>query len=777
MTIAQTEIVDILYKKLQGVSKTDLSTAKSPANEGNASPQLSPGSTIWQQDYLIPAVTTLPTSNSSVVTVYRQSLSSTAQAIALSESKSQETWATNLTNWIPPQYGAGYQLKLYAGPPGSSTPENFTNLPVGGSGNNDSWYFDYSAGIVNFADTNVPTAVANVANVVYVEGARYTGQTGITSFVGTTAFANITVSNSATVGGITTITSSAQNTGINTGALQVTQGGAYIAGNLYVGGNINLSQANVAVFYGNSGVFYGNTAGDGALYAGIVSGYLAEPLATIQSTANQNNYAGILNGQNINSGSQASTDIFLSPNNGTYNDTYVDLGVASSTYNYPGFGIIKPNDAYLYNQGNATTGGGNLILGTGAVNDIVFVVQGLNANNEVMRITSANVVAIKSTIAATSTTSGALTIAGGAGISGNLYVGSNVNIAGTETVGNIVTTNGLFWANGVNALAPSYGNTQVAAYLLTNTGNISSGNIAVTGNAVITGTETVGNLITTSGVFWANGVSFAPVTYSNANVATYLPTYSGNLYPGNVTSTFYGSIHTDYILTNTTGVVSMAINSALGLPTGGNSARPSSPQAGQFRYNSDISTIEFYNGAGWVNLSSAITGQDFYGDGASTQFTLNSATTATGILVSINGVVQQPGVAYTVSGNQIIFTEIPQVTDLIDVRFLASAVTNNFNDVVVNASLIPVSTANIILDSFDATLYRSAKYTISGTTHMAEVQILQNSGVVLLNAYGVLNTDSNTINYYANINGSTVNLLAQGTTSSNVRIQSTYFTI
>ena len=107
MTISQTQIVDILYKKLSGVSKTDTSTAKGPANESNASPQLSPGSTIWQQDYLIPSVTTLPTSNSSVVTIYRDSLSTTVNAVSLSESVANETWATGLTNWIPPQFGAG----------------------------------------------------------------------------------------------------------------------------------------------------------------------------------------------------------------------------------------------------------------------------------------------------------------------------------------------------------------------------------------------------------------------------------------------------------------------------------------------------------------------------------------------------------------------------------------------------------------------------------------------------------------------------------------------
>ena len=525
MAITDSQKVDLLFKKVgYGVAKTDISTNKSPANEGNASPLVSPGTTIYQQDYSIPSATTLPTSNSSVVTVYRDSLTSTVQCTKLPTTSSNVSWSTGLTDWIPVQYGTGYQVKLYAGPGGSSTPQNYTNLPADGSGANDSWYFDYQSGIVNFADTSVPTAASAGGNVVYVVGARYTGLKGINNF-------------------------------------------------------------------------------------------------------------------------------------------------------------------------------------------------------------------------------------------GNLTIG-NATITTTATVGNIVTTNGLFWANGVSALQSSYGNTQVATYLPNYGGNVSAANVTVS-----------------TGLFWANGVNYSTTLYGNTQTAAYLPLYTGNLSPGNVTSVFYGNVHTDYIVSKNNQAVSFAISSAIGLPTGGNTARPNSPVHGQFRYNTDIDTIEFYNGAGWVNLSSSVSSQYFYGDGSNNIFTLNTATTAAGILVSINGTVQLAGVAYTVSGDQITFTEVPLDTDLVDIRFLAAATTNNFNDMIVNDTAIVVTTANTIVDSFDATLYRSAKYIVSGTTHMSEIQILQNSDVVLLNTYGVLNTDSNTINYYANINGSTVNLLANGTVSSNIRIQRTYFAI
>ena len=209
---------------------------------------------------------------------------------------------------------------------------------------------------------------------------------------------------------------------------------AYIAGNLYVGGNINLSTTTINQITGHSGSFFGNAAGFGALYTGIPSGYVVDPQTVTQETANFNGYAGVVTGQNLNSGSLSSADIFLSPDNGTYNDTYLDMGIGSSTYNYSGYTLIHANDGYLFVQGNSTTQGGNLIVGTGAANDIVFTVQGINTNNEVMRVTRANTVVIKSATSATNTTSGALQVVGGVGIQGALYAGSIQNTPiGTTT--------------------------------------------------------------------------------------------------------------------------------------------------------------------------------------------------------------------------------------------------------------------------------------------------------------------------------------------------------
>jgi hypothetical protein len=61
---------------------------------------------------------------------------------------------------------------------------------------------------------------------------------------------------------------------------------------------------------------------------------------------------------------------------------------------------------------------------------------------------------------------------------------------------------------------------------------------------------------------------------------------------------------------------------------------------------------------------------------------------------------------------------------------------------------------------------------------MAEVLVLQNNGVTAINSYATINTGSNYLTFYANISGSSVNFIAQSTTSSNnLRIYATYFNV
>jgi len=163
-------------------------------------------------------------------------------------------------------------------------------------------------------------------------------------------------------------------------------GSLVIQNNLTVQGNVsytgNVTSISVT---GNTGQFFGYASnGFNALYAGIPTGYFLEPQISFQISSNYNGYSG-LNMQNINTGANASSDLFITADNGTVNDGFLDLGFSSSTYAYPGYTLIGKNDGYLFATGNTTTGGGNMIVGTGLNNDVIFSVGGINTENEIAR--------------------------------------------------------------------------------------------------------------------------------------------------------------------------------------------------------------------------------------------------------------------------------------------------------------------------------------------------------------------------------------------------------
>lgn len=114
------------------------------------------------------------------------------------------------------------------------------------------------------------------------------------------------------------------------------------------------------------------------------------------------------------------------------------------------------------------------------------------------------------------------------------YGNANVSAFLPTYTGNLyptaVYTNNYLYANGQPFGGGSnYSNANVAAYLPTYSGNLSAGNIATTGVVSATGNVT-GSYIFGNG----SQLTGLPATYGNANVAAYLPTYTGNLSPGNL---------------------------------------------------------------------------------------------------------------------------------------------------------------------------------------------------------------------------------------------------
>jgi len=333
--------------------------------------------------------------------------------------------------------------------------------------------------------------------------------------INSTPIGNATPSTAAfttlTSSGITTVTNTTQSTAFGSGAFQVT-GGASIGGNLWIGGNLNVLGNNFTIS-GNVGVFYGNAAGAGALYAGV-AGYTPQPFTTIQSTGNYNGYIQI-NNQNLNNGTNASTDFVATMDTGNTTQGYIDMGINSSGFTGgAGNELNYPGDGYLYVYGNVVTGSGNLLLSTSLANDIVFALNGQGSANEIARFNNAQTAfIIKSTTASTNRTSGALQVAGGAGIAGALNAGQTQLVALNNTpIGNATPSTGVFTtvsAGGV--FAPTIGNTGAIVQGLTAqfTGNVIGG---LAQFAAINSTP-IGNATPSTGAFTTLSASQA-VTFN-----------------------------------------------------------------------------------------------------------------------------------------------------------------------------------------------------------------------------------------------------------------------
>lgn len=113
---------------------------------------------------------------------------------------------------------------------------------------------------------------------------------------------------------------------------------------------------------------------------------------------------------------------------------------------------------------------------------------------------------------------------------------------------------------------------------------------------------------------------------------------------------------------------------ATGTPTGGTADRPSDPDTGDLRFNTDESKLEVYNGTAFVQLSTTgvvtVTQDSFTGDGSTVAFTMSTSVESNQtqrIVVAVGNVYQNPASAYTLSGTTITFTSPPGDSETITV--------------------------------------------------------------------------------------------------------------
>ena len=217
MAASQQQKLDYLFKKVgYSLSKTGIAedgsetgTKKAPYEESIPSPLIIPGTIIWSQSQNIP--TTPPTTDTPYVKAYAPGISSSFQMTSDNGVNSPTSFRTfvarqipldptspNVGDWIDTQFGSGYNIEVWKGNPASGG----VKLPAAGGTSNDTWFFDYSSGVLNFNGTTVPSGV--LANNIFIVGWRYIGAKGVLSEGGQTqtnlSVANLSVSGIATVG-------------------------------------------------------------------------------------------------------------------------------------------------------------------------------------------------------------------------------------------------------------------------------------------------------------------------------------------------------------------------------------------------------------------------------------------------------------------------------------------------------------------------------------------------------------------------------------------------
>jgi len=189
MAISQPQIVDLLFKQAYGVTKTDNSTNKSPSNESIPSPLLIRADTMWVQSGNIPSIAA---SVGGLIQAYTgtSAVETVADTTTVPIGGIYPTWKTNLTYWIPQEFGATYAVKVYVDNPGVANPTvTGTQIFAAGAAGIGEFYFNYQSGVLNFIGETIPPSLTS-GKVIYIVGYRYVGAVGAAN---QTSFSSLTV--------------------------------------------------------------------------------------------------------------------------------------------------------------------------------------------------------------------------------------------------------------------------------------------------------------------------------------------------------------------------------------------------------------------------------------------------------------------------------------------------------------------------------------------------------------------------------------------------------
>jgi hypothetical protein len=332
------------------------------------------------------------------------------------------------------------------------------------------------------------------------------------------------------------------------------------------------------------------------------------------------------------------------------------------------------------------------------------------------------------------------------------FNGQNLTATGITTLGGIQIQNQTISGVGTDQdilIAPQgAGTLNMQVNRITNLGTPTNSADAATkayvdGLIALGSTTSIGTQDSKVAVYDTGAVANVSVIVNGSTVATFKDSGSsiGDFsFYNNFLSTLTGEM--TFVPANNKKFV-VTTTSALTLPVGLTTERSgllagTSAAIGDIRYNTELGTIEWYTGSRWTSGtgSNAINSQVLVTDGTSSIYTLAQSADSNSVLVSINGTTQQPGTSYSVVGNQITFTEIPLVSDVVEIRFLAAGVVYAANPIFINTNFANVSKSGTTMDSFNIVQYRSAtyQYTVKNTLdptnglfQVGEIFLVQNN--------------------------------------------------
>jgi hypothetical protein len=533
---------------------------------------------------------------------------------------------------------------------------------------------DAPAGTITFGTSNIQFAIfsqsqvysANTAAGIILDGTVFSAKVDNN----TTAFdgggnisvkpgANLTTPNIGAATG-----TSLSVTGTVTAASTV--GGVITGSSASVTGGVTAASVSGGVITGTSASLSGNVTGGNVLTGGIVS-----------STGN-------VTGGNLTTAGQVSATANVTGGNLT------TAGEVSATANVTG--------------GNVLTGGLVSATGNGTFGNIstagTFSAASLSVSGNITggNLNTAGQVSATANVTGGNVLTGGLISATATITGGNLNTGGNVSATANITGGNILT-GGLISATGniTSAANIAGGNATITTQIDTTslsasgnirtagtvsaTGNIDGGNIRTGGLVTATGNITGANLILTSGII--DGPAAGRLTINGSDIDTDFAvdgdTLANVFYvdAGTGTASFGSSAQT------TNAIVAFNATTSILTPVGNTAQRPGTGVTGMLRFNTTTDSLEIYDNDSWTSIGTpvftVIADEQFSGNGVQTQFTLGSTQTTNSCIVSINGVVQIPTLAYSVSGTNptcvLTFTEAPASGDVIDVRQITTTTT------------------------------------------------------------------------------------------------------